>query len=160
MESSHSTTRHIKVVARGIKELNSHQARASRNNFPTSIDQRVRPPFKKFDPNQAHKWRNRCSKCGDSKHVEGFKCPARKFQFKTCNKYGHFTSLGLQKKSSFMSRKSQGTSVASRSSVCTRRFHMWPVKWSDLQWWIFLFTSENTIHTSWYQVSHTISSYY
>ena len=43
-----------------------------------------RPPFKKFDPSQAHKRRDRCSKCGDSKHVEGFQCPTRKFQCKTC----------------------------------------------------------------------------
>ena len=37
-------------------------------------------------------------------HIEGFKCPARKFQCKTCNKYGHFTSLCYKKKVSFKSR--------------------------------------------------------
>ena len=84
--------------------MTSHQARASRNNIPTSIDQRGRRGksnehknqrlhFKKVDPSQAHKRRDRCSKHGDSKHVEDFECPVRKFQCKTCNKYGHFTSL-------------------------------------------------------------------
>ena len=52
---------------------------------------------KKFDPKQAHTRKDRCSKCGDSKHVEGFKCPAKKFQCKTCNKYAHFTSLCYKK---------------------------------------------------------------
>ena len=50
------------------------------------------------------KEKDRCSKCGDSKHMEGFKCPARRFQCKTYNKYGHFTSLCYKKKVSFKSR--------------------------------------------------------
>ena len=58
----------------------------------------------RFDPNQAHQRRDRYSKYGDSKHIEGFKCPARKFQCKTCSKYGHFTSLCYKKKVSFKSR--------------------------------------------------------
>ena len=29
---------------------------------------------KKFDSHQVHKRKDRCSMCGDSKHVEGFKC--------------------------------------------------------------------------------------
>ena len=47
------------------------------------------PPYKKFDPKQVHTSRDRCSNCRDSKHMEGFKCPAKKFQCKTCNKYGY-----------------------------------------------------------------------
>ena len=83
-----------------------------------------RPPFKKFDPSQAHKRRDRCSKCGDSKHVEGFKCPARKFQFNSCNKYGHFTSLCYKKQSSFKSRNPKthqlqaGVVYAQEDSIC------------------------------------------
>ena len=57
----------------------SHKRYSSENN------QHQVPPFKKkFDPNQAHSIKDRSSKCGDSKHIEGFKCPARKFQCKTC----------------------------------------------------------------------------
>ena len=41
---------------------------------------------------------NRCQKCGDSNHIEGSQCPAKKFQCKSCHKYGHFTSLCYQKK--------------------------------------------------------------
>ena len=59
---------------------------------------------KRFDPNQAPQKRDRCSKCGDSKHIVGFKYPARKFQCKTCNNYGHYTRLCYMKKVSFKSR--------------------------------------------------------
>ena len=64
----------------------------------------VPPSKKKFDPQQAQKRKDICSKCGDSNHVEGFKCPAKKFQCKTCNKYGHVTSLCYKKSVSFKSR--------------------------------------------------------
>ena len=36
---------------------------------------------------------NRCTKCGDSPHIEGFRCPASRFQCKYCHKYGHFSKL-------------------------------------------------------------------
>ena len=63
------------------------------------------PQFKKkCDPRQAHTRKDRCSKCGDSKHVESFKCHAKKFQCKMCNKYGHLTSLCYKKSMSFKSR--------------------------------------------------------
>ena len=71
-----------------------------------------------------HKKRNRCSKCGNSKHVEGFKCPARKFKCKTCNKYGHFTSLCFRKQLSFKSRNSKahqlqaGVVFVQEDSIC------------------------------------------
>ena len=39
-------------------------------------------------------------------HAEGFQCPAKKYQCKSCHKYGHFTSLHYQKKQvSFKPRK-------------------------------------------------------
>ena len=37
-------------------------------------------------------------KFGDSTLVEGFPCPAKKFQCKACHKFGHFTSLCYQKR--------------------------------------------------------------
>ena len=118
MESSKSTTRHIKQVASDpqVAQVNlkrhqrtdlpprknkwkdhSHKLRSKSQKRYSSEHKNERPPIKKFDPSQTHK-RDRCSKCGDSKHVEGFKCPSRKFQCKTCNKYGHFTSLCYKKK--------------------------------------------------------------
>ena len=76
----------------------------SHQRYSSEHKQQVPPYKKKYDPNQAHSVKDRCSKCGDSKHIEGFKCPGRKFQCKTCNKYGHFTSLYYKKKVSFKSR--------------------------------------------------------
>ena len=38
---------------------------------------------------------NRCSKCSDTAHHDGFTCPAKKYQCKACHKFGHFTSQCL-----------------------------------------------------------------
>ena len=57
------------------------------NHFPSTSN---RPP-----PSNNH---NRCSKCGDTAHWEGFTCPAKKYQCKVCHKFGHFTSQCFQKK--------------------------------------------------------------
>ena len=62
----------------------SHKHRSKSQKRYSNEHKNQRPPFKKFDPSQAHKRRDICSKCGDSKHVDSFKCPARKFQCKTC----------------------------------------------------------------------------
>ena len=119
-------------------ETNSQKSRSKSHKRYSGKQKNQRPPDKsRFVPSQGHQIRDRCSKCGDSKHVEGFKSPARKFQCKTFNKYEHFTSLCYKKKTSF-TQETQGTSVASGSGICTRRFNMQPVKWHDLQQWIIL----------------------
>ena len=46
----------------------------------------------------AHASPDRCKKCGDSQHVEGFRCPVSKYQCKNCHKFGHFSSLCYKKK--------------------------------------------------------------
>ena len=57
-----------------------------------------KPPQKKlFNPSQPHSSLDRCSKCGHTKHAQGFACPAKKYQCKACKKYGHFTSLCFSK---------------------------------------------------------------
>ena len=43
---------------------------------------------------------NRCTRCGDSPHIEGFRCPASRFQCKHCHKYGHFSNLCFKKNGS------------------------------------------------------------
>ena len=53
------------------------------------------PPSNRLPPSGSH---NRCSKCGDIAHWEGFTCPAKKYQCKVCHKFGHFTSHCFQKK--------------------------------------------------------------
>ena len=80
---------------------------------------------KSFDPKNVHKNKDRCSKCGDSTHVEGFQCPVKKFQCKVCHKFGHFTSLCYQKKQAlFKSRRLKahqlqaGTVYAQERVIC------------------------------------------
>ena len=53
---------------------------------------------KRFDPKSAHNNKDRCSKCGDTAHIEGFQYLVKKYQCKACHKFGHFTSLCFQKK--------------------------------------------------------------
>ena len=50
---------------------------------------------------------NRCFKCGDTAHCEGFTCPAKKYKCKACHKFGHFTSQCFQKRqqSQYQSRQ-------------------------------------------------------
>ena len=77
----------------------SHKSRSKSNKrYSSEHNHNISPQKKRFYPNQAHQRKDRCFRCGDSKHIEGFKCPAPKFQCKTCNKYGHFTSLCYKKK--------------------------------------------------------------
>ena len=85
-----------------------HQRKAFKSRPPSHMchtnEQQV-PPFKrKFDPKQAHTSKDRCFKCGDSRLVEGFKCPAKKYQCRSCHKSGHFTSLHFQKQVPFKPR--------------------------------------------------------
>ena len=83
------------------KSFNSRQQSSKRYS---SEHNQLSPYKKKFDPQGAHHRNDWCSKNGDSKHIEGFKCPVKKFQCKTCNKYGNFTSLCYMKSVSFKSR--------------------------------------------------------
>ena len=53
---------------------------------------------KSYDNKKPHRATDCCNKCGDSIHVQGFQCPAKKYQCKVFNKYGHFSSLCYQKK--------------------------------------------------------------
>ena len=110
-ETSKSTAQHIK---RGVS-VNDPQAsqvnmlRHKRTELPKPKSQRGkrrgggrggkqpdynqiphRQPQLKYKQNTSY---NKCGKCGDTQHAQGFNCPARKFQCKKCRKYGHFTSL-------------------------------------------------------------------
>ena len=120
MESSKATVHHIKQVAGDLQavqinlmwhhctELSSGKHKKKRafvksrqpsHKNPGNENPQVPSHHKKiFDPKNAHKNKERCSKCGDSTHVEGFQCPAKKFQCKACHKFGYFTSLCYQKK--------------------------------------------------------------
>ena len=95
-ESSKATARHIKQVA---GEMQATQIHLMRHQFTElshgkykkqkpqakprpiqnkNLEQKQSRYYKKsFDPKNAHKQKDRCSKCGDSNHIEGFTYPAK-----------------------------------------------------------------------------------
>ena len=119
------TARHIKQVASDPKMAQINLMRHQYTDLPSSKHKKrksfvkPRPPShkndtsdrqhsykKRFDAKNVYKNKDRCQKCGDSNHIEGFQCPANEFQYKSCHKYRHFTSLCYQKKpASFKHRK-------------------------------------------------------
>ena len=75
-----------------------------------NVEQKQPGHYKKsFDPRSGHKQKEKCSKCGDSTNLEGFQCPAKRHQCKSCHKFGHFTCLcfmnGQQKQAYHMPHK-------------------------------------------------------
>ena len=148
MESSKTTACHIKQVAddpqaaqinllrhqctelpAGKYKKKNSSAKSTPSNYKQhgSESSQVQSQHKKrFDAKSTHQYKDRCSKCGDSAHVEGFQCPAKNIQCKACHKFGHFTSLWYQKKqASFKSRKPKvhqlqaGTIYAKDSAICS-----------------------------------------
>ena len=63
-----------------------------------NVEQKQPSHYKKsFIPSSAQKQKDRCTKCGDSTHLEGFQCPVKRYQCKSCHKFGDFTSLCFMK---------------------------------------------------------------
>ena len=109
LESSKATARHIKQATSNAQAAQINLLRHQR----TELSQKKKKghkrkqhfkskdskqPYKKHPhPSQAHGSQARCSKCGDTRHAQGFSCPAKKYLCKACKKYGHFTSLCFSK---------------------------------------------------------------
>ena len=124
VESSKMTARHIKQVTSDPQVAQINLMRHQYTHLPSSKHKKresfvkPRPPShkndtsdrqhgckKSFDAKNVYKNKERCQKCGDSNHIEGFQCPAKKFQCKSCHKYGHSTSLCYQKKQAFQEQE-------------------------------------------------------
>ena len=60
-------------------------------------DERVPQAHRNFKQVHASQ-EDRCNKCGDTPHMEGFRCPASRHQCKYCHKFGHFSHLCFKKK--------------------------------------------------------------
>ena len=119
LEGSQATAKHIKQVTNEPHATQINLLRHQRTELPPTKFQRKQnkrfkqrqPPNKKFSEDQYRERKpqakerfyknaqehtnseNRCTKCGDSLHIEGFKCPASIYQCKYCHKYGHFSKL-------------------------------------------------------------------
>ena len=83
-----------KYRSKNMRYLNEeqHQAPYKKNKYENK---------KKFNPRQIHQSEDRCHKCGDSKHIEGLQCSARKYQCRNCHQFGHFSSLCYKKQESY-----------------------------------------------------------
>ena len=124
--SSQSTARHINKMSSEPQANQIHLLRHQRTDLPPSNFQRKQnkkfkqrqPLNQKYQEDQYRERRpqakerfyknsqehtnseNRCTKCGNSPHIEGFRCPASRFQYKYCHKYGHFSKLCFTKNGS------------------------------------------------------------
>ena len=80
--------------------------RHSKKKRPISKQRHYRAPEnqatgqvnKHYGNKRVHKNKYQCNKCSDSIHEQEFQCPAKKYQWKVCNKYDHFSSICYQKK--------------------------------------------------------------
>ena len=141
MESSNVILRYIKQVASDLQVAqvilwNTSAQTSQQASTRRSLFIKPRPPSykndasdrqqvssyhnnnykKSFDAKNVYKNKERCQRCGYSVHIEGFKCPAKKYQCKSCHKYGHFYMLMLSKETSFIQAKeTMGSFVASQS---------------------------------------------
>ena len=107
---------HIKQVASDLQATPINLMQHQRTELPTNRHNKKGRPTgrpkqhkttknsasnqvkKSYDNRKPHRATDCCNKCGDPIHVQGFQCPAKKYQCKVCNKYGHFSSLCYQKK--------------------------------------------------------------
>ena len=115
-ESSKVTARYIKQVAGEMQAMQIHLMRHQCTELSNgkykkwkpqakprpmqnkNVEQKQPSQYKKpFDPRSAHRQKERCSKNGDSTHLEGFQCPGKRCQCKSCHKFGNFTSLCFMK---------------------------------------------------------------
>ena len=115
MESSKATALHIKQAAgdpqavqinllrhqrtelsAGKYKKKKSSAKSKQSNYKQhgSESSQVQSQHKKrYDTKGAHQNKDRCTQCGNSAQVEGFQCPAKRYQCKACHKSGHFTSF-------------------------------------------------------------------
>ena len=120
LEGSKATAHHIKQVAGDPQAAQINLLRHQCTELPAGKYKEKRPPVKSkqahhkpqsresyhsqaqhkktFDPQSADNTKDRCSKCGDTAHLEGFQHPVKKYQCKACHKCGYFTSMCFQKK--------------------------------------------------------------
>ena len=100
------TNKQYKLISCGISTQRYHPGR--RNKNPSSLGKKPSNIMKiqendkfrkKFNPE--HTKSDRCNKCGDFLHREGFRCPVTKHQCKICKKIGHFSSLCYKKRDIF-----------------------------------------------------------
>ena len=105
---------------------------------------------------------DRCPKCGDSQHREGFRCQTSKHQCKICHKFGHFSSLYYKKTDGLHNHNRSLCSPRAHQlkigSIFTQDFFEQKVR-SLLKWRRFILLAvTGAIYTSWDQFYSTTAS--
>ena len=121
LESSKSTAKYINQVSNEPQATQVNLLRHQHTELPPNKFQRKQRKFKprptnykyqheerktdrlpqeneKSKQEHTNQQADRCHKCGDTPHIEGFGCPMSRHQCKHCNKIGHFSHLCFMKK--------------------------------------------------------------
>ena len=104
----------------------SVKPRQSNNKNHGSENSQVPSQHRKWcDVKIVHQNKDRCSKCGDSAHVEGFQCTAKKFSMQSLPQvWTLHQPLLSEKASSFQIQKAKGAPTTSRGCICQRKCHL------------------------------------
>ena len=152
LESTQATAKYMRQVTKDPQATQVNLLRHQRTELPPSTFQRKQnkryksrqPPNKQYQEDKYkermpqangrhHKNQkehtspeDRCNKCGDTPHIEGFRCPTNRFQCKHCHKFGHFRKLCYKKNESEYKKiqENQSSSIDGWKSFCS----MWPVR--------------------------------
>ena len=86
-------------LSKAKQKQNFHKSRSKSHKRYSGEHKNQRPPHKtRFDPSQAHQRRDRCSKCGVSKHVEGFKCSSKSFNARPAVNMGTLLACAIRRR--------------------------------------------------------------
>ena len=86
------------------KQFKNNKPRPQSMGYQSETNQQQAQYKKKFNPRQILNSDDRCHKCRDSKHIEGFQHSACKYQCRNYHKFGHFRSLCYKKQESYKKR--------------------------------------------------------
>ena len=126
LESSQATAKHMKKWQRDQEAVQVNLLRHQRTELlPSKFQRKQNKRYKSRQPSNKHyqedKYKermpqangrfhknpqehsspeDRCSKCGVTLHIEGFRCHTSRYQCKHCHKFGHFSQLCYKKKES------------------------------------------------------------
>ena len=143
LESSKATACHIKQVAGDPQAAKSNLLRHQCTELPSGKNKKKRPPVKqkqsnhkqqssenyqvqaqhkkRFHPKSTHNNEDRCSKCGDTAHIEGFQCPA-KIPMQSLPQVWTFYKHVFPEKSKLTSNPEDPKHIStSRCSLCERK---------------------------------------
>ena len=141
LESSKATACHIKQVAGDPQASQINLLRYQRTELPAGKYKKKRAPMKpkqsgnknqghegyhlqaqpkkRFDTKGAHSDKSRCPKCGDSVHIEGFQCPAKKYSVKFATSSVIHQYVLPEEASSFQAQEAKSAPVTGRQKTCT-----------------------------------------